>query len=74
MMKLDRRGKLLWKRSFEGKSDQLLGLCAMPGERIAASGTSWQQQKGEDVWVLTLDKFGRRARPRELRPLQSSIE
>lgn len=74
MMKFDRRGKLAWKRSFEGKSDQLFGLCELPGERIAASGTSWQQHKGEDVWVLTLDKFGRRARPREIRALQSSIQ
>ena len=28
MLRLDERGKLIWRRSFEGKSDQLYGLSA----------------------------------------------
>lgn len=73
MMRLDKRGKLLWKRTFEGKSDQLFGLSPLPGERIVASGTSWQQNKGEDVWILTLDKHGHRTLAGE-QQLQTSIQ
>jgi len=62
MLRLNERGKLIWRRSFEGKSDQLYGLSVRPDGNLVAAGASWRKNKGTDAWVLTLDQLGRRGR------------
>ena len=62
MLRLNERGKLVWRRSFEGKSDQLYGLSKLPNGKLVAAGTSWRKNRGSDAWILTLDDQGRRGR------------
>ncbi len=65
MLRLNKRGKLIWKRSFEGKADQLFGLSKLPNGKLVAAGASWRRDKGSDAWILTLDDLGRRWRTRK---------
>jgi hypothetical protein len=62
MLRLNKRGKLIWRRSFEGKSDQLFSLTSLSNGQLVAAGASWRQNKGSDAWILTLDKYGRRGK------------
>ncbi|MCP4936930.1 MAG: hypothetical protein GY927_22675 [bacterium] len=62
MLRLNKHGKLIWRRSFEGKSDQLYGLSKLPNGKLVATGASWRRDKGPDAWILTLDELGRRWR------------
>ncbi|MCF6200045.1 MAG: hypothetical protein L3J67_11760 [Hyphomicrobiaceae bacterium] len=62
MLRLNEHGKLMWRRSFEGKSDQIYSLSSLPGGKIVAAGASWRRNKGSDAWILTVDKHGRRGR------------
>ena len=74
MLRLNKRGKLVWRRSFEGKSDQLYGLSSLPGGNLVAAGASWRKDKGSDAWILTLDKHGRRGKPRDRRSTRTRIQ
>ncbi len=67
MLRLDKRGKLMWRRSFEGKSDQLYALASLPDGHLAAAGASWRKNRGSDAWILTLNKNGRRGKIRRKR-------
>ena len=72
MLRLNKRGKLVWRRSFEGKSDQLYGLSKLPNGKLVAAGASWRRDKGSDAWILTLDDLGRRWRKRKSHTRRSS--
>lgn len=76
MLRLNKRGKLIWRRSFEGKSDQLFGLTSRPDGKLVAAGASWRESKGADAWILTLDKHGRRGKssPAPSLKLKTSLE
>ncbi len=74
LLRLNKRGKLVWRRSFEGKSDQLYGLTALPGGKLVAAGASWRKNKGSDAWILTLDKHGRRGKTANRRVRKTSIQ
>ncbi len=74
MLRLNEQGKLIWRRSFEGKSDQLYSLSPLPGGQIVAAGASWRRNKGSDAWILTLDKHGRRGKSRSQRPKRTRIQ
>ena len=74
MLRLNKRGKLVWRRSFEGKSDQLYALGSLPGGKLVAAGASWRKNKGSDAWILTLDKHGRRGKSRRKRANKTTIQ
>jgi len=74
MLRLNRRGKLMWRRTFEGKSDQLFGLTSLPNGNLVACGTSWRRKNGADAWILTLDQNGHRAKRPSRHPVNSSIQ
>ena len=74
MLRLDKRGKLVWRRSFEGKSDQLYSLSALPDGKLVAAGASWRQNKGTDAWILTTDKHGRRRKSHTRRSLKTHLQ
>ena len=74
MLRLDKRGKLVWRRSFEGKSDQLFSIASLPGGNLAAAGASWRKNKGSDAWILTFDKNGRRSRSKAEQAVKTSLQ
>ncbi len=74
MLRLNEQGKLIWRRSFEGKSDQLYSLSSLPGGKIVAAGASWRRNKGSDAWILTLDKHGRRGQSHSGRLKKTRIQ
>ncbi len=72
MLRLNKRGKLVWRRSFEGKSDQLYALTTLPNGKLAAAGASWKPEKGSDAWIFTLDQTGRRGLRRKAQTRRDS--
>jgi hypothetical protein len=74
MLRLNNVGKLIWRRSFEGKSDQLYGLTSIPGDKLVAAGASWRKNRGSDAWILTFDKHGRRGKPQHKPPTKTRIQ
>ena len=58
LLKLDQKGKVIWERSYGGRSDELYAIAALKNGGIAAVGGSWRKGKASDVWAFTVDPDG----------------
>ncbi|MDD5067061.1 MAG: hypothetical protein PHF84_08445 [bacterium] len=61
LIRLDKKGELLWEKTFGGKDDDLfysIGTCP-EGGFIAAGSTGSRGAGAKDIWMLKLDQSGK---------------
>ena len=68
LVRLDRKGKTLWKRTYGGeKADCALSVVALPNSDLLAAGYTLSKGAGlRDGWLLRLDPNGRKLWDRTL--------